>query len=499
MSLHIDGKEDPIAPTHNPHHTRRWSILGVLALAQLMVVLDATIVSIALPAAQHALHFSDNDRQWVVTAYTLAFGSLLLLGGRVGDLVGRKRALIAGLIGFAVASAIGGGATSFGVLIAARGLQGAFGALLAPATLSLLTTSFTEEDERGKAFGIYGAVSGGGAAVGLLLGGLLTEYVSWRWCLYVNLLLVLPTVLGAAALLHNQVEEHRPTHDLAGAITGTTGLLVLVYGFSCAETHGWGSAITLGFLAAGLLLLAAFVAVERRVAHPLLPLRVVLDRMRGGSLLVLLFIGSGLFSVFLFLTYYLERTLGFSAVKTGLAFLPMVAATAITSWLSSTYLQRRLGEKPLAVAGMAIAAVGMALLTRLGVQSSYATDVLPPLAIFAAGLGFAFPALTNGATDRIEHEDAGVGSAMVNVTQQIGASLGIALLTTIFTSAVNVYLADKPHTRAVAANAAVHGYTVSFWWSATLFLVGTLIAATVLRRRPATRSAELTTPEYETT
>src|SRR6266536_4202356 len=276
------------------HHSRRWWILALLGLAQLMVVLDTTIVNIALPSAQKALHFSNDNRQWIVTAYALAFGSLLLLGGRLGDLFGRKLTFVAGLVGFAVASAVGGAAQSFDMLVAARALQGAFGALLAPAALSLLTTTFANPNERGKAFGIYGAIAGGGGAVGLLLGGVLTEYLSWRWSLYVNLLFAIPAALGALSLLHNQASAGAARIDLPGTLTASGGLFALVYGFSNAETHGWGAGTTLGFLAAGVALLVAFVAIERRVEHPLLPLRVVLDRNRGGSYLAVGIVGAGM-------------------------------------------------------------------------------------------------------------------------------------------------------------------------------------------------------------
>src|SRR3954469_2326715 len=310
-------------PTADPHHARRWWILALLGVAQLMVVLDATIVNIALPSAQNALHFSDDQRQWVVTGYALAFGSLLLLGGRISDIFGRRRALAIGLAGFAVASAVGGAATSFGVLVAARAVQGAFGALLAPAPLSLLQTTFTDPGERRSAFAIYGGIAGAGGAVGLLLGGILTEYLSWRWCLYVNLLLAVPALIGALRLLHNQARETGARIDLPGALTSGAGLFALVYGLTKAQTDGWGAAVTLGFLAAAVVLLSVFAALQRRSDHPLLPPRVVADRNRGGAYAAVLVVGAGMFGVFLFLTYYLQQTLGFSPIETGLAFLPM--------------------------------------------------------------------------------------------------------------------------------------------------------------------------------
>ncbi len=316
-------------------HDRRWLILALLGVAQLMVVLDATIVNIALPSAQHSLGFSDDSRQWVITAYALSFGSLLLLGGRFGDFFGRKRALMIGLGGFAVASAIGGTAQSFGVLVAARALQGAFGALLAPAALSLLTTTFTNPVERGRAFGIYGAIAGAGAAIGLLLGGVLTEFLDWRWTMYVNLVIAVPAMLAAFTLLVNERPAVRPKLDLPGTVAATTGLFALVYGFSSAETNGWGSPLTVGSIAAGVALLVAFVVLQARGRHPLLPLRVVLDRDRGGSYLAVGIVGAGMFGVFLFLTYYLQQTLGFSPLQSGLAFLPMAGAIMLSATIVS--------------------------------------------------------------------------------------------------------------------------------------------------------------------
>jgi EmrB/QacA subfamily drug resistance transporter len=306
----------------NPHHQHRWLILAVLGLAQLMVVLDATVVNIALPSAQKALGFSNDNRQWIITAYALAFGSLLLLGGRISDTYGRKWTFIGGLSGFAIASAVGGAAQSFDTLVAARAAQGVFGALLAPAALSLLSTTFTDGTERNQAFGIYSAIAGGGSAVGLLLGGVLTEYLSWRWCLYVNLALALPAAIAGTLLLVNQRDESRVRIDAPGAATVTAGLVALVYGVSHAETHSWGDTTTLGSLLVGAALLAAFAAIERRVSQPLLPLRVLADRDRSGSYVAIGLASMGMFGVFLFLTYYLQQTLGFSPIDTGLAFLP---------------------------------------------------------------------------------------------------------------------------------------------------------------------------------
>ena len=468
-------------PAANPHHERRWVILALLGVAQLMVVLDATIVNIALPSAQQALHFSDDSRQWIVTAYALAFGSLLLLGGRVSDLFGRKWALVAGLIGFATASAIGGTAQSFGVLVGARALQGAFGALLAPAALSLLTTTFTDPTERGRAFGVFGAIAGSGAALGLLLGGVLTELLSWRWSLYVNLLIAVPAVFAALSLLHNVRPAERPRLDVAGTLAASAGLFGLVYGFSHAETSSWGDPVTVAMLAGGVSLLALFAWIETRVANPLLPLRVVLDRDRGGAYVAVGVAAAGMFGVFLFLTYYLQQTLGFSPIQTGLAFLPMTAVIMLTATQVSTKILPRTGAKPLVTTGMLLASVAMVLLTRVGVDTAYATHVLPALLVMGLALGLVFAPSMATATAGVTPADAGVASAMVNTTQQIGGSIGTALLSTLAASAVTSFMSTRAPNPAALAEAAVHGYTTAFWWSAAIFAAGAIVTGLLLR------------------
>jgi EmrB/QacA subfamily drug resistance transporter len=469
--------------THtDPHHARRWLILAILGLAQLMVVLDATIVNIALPSAQADLHFSDESRQWVVTAYALAFGSLLLLGGRIGDLFGRKWVFITGLIGFAVASAIGGAAQSFGMLVGARAAQGVFGAMLAPAALSLLTTTFTDPNERNKAFGIFGAIAGSGAAAGLLLGGVLTEYLSWRWCLYVNLAFAGVAAAGAFTLLTNIAQANKPRLDIPGTLTASAGLFSLVYGFSHAAESSWTDATTVGFLVAGLALLAAFVVIQMRVANPLLPLRVVLDRDRGGSYLAMALSAVAMFGVFLFLTYYLQQNLGFSPIQTGLAFLPMTFSIMISATTAQTRLMPRTGARPLIGAGLALGAVGMLYLTGIGTDSSYAAHVLPGLIIMGLGLGMVFAPAMSSATLGVEPGDAGVASAMVNTMQQIGGSIGTALLSTLAASATTSALATGgAPTKAVVAQAAVHGYTTAFYWSAAIFAVAAVLCTALLR------------------
>ena len=460
---------------------RRWLILAVLGLAQLMVVLDATIVNVALPSVQDALGFSDASRQWIITAYALSFGSLLLLGGRIGDLVGRKWTFIAGLSGFAVASAVGGMAQSFEVLLGARAAQGAFGALLAPAALSLLTTTFTDARERGKAFGIYGAIAGGGGAVGLLLGGVLTEYLSWRWTMYVNVAFAIPAAIGGLLLLQHRLPAVRPKLDVPGTLTAVSGLLALVYGLTKAETDGWGAGLTLGLLAAAAVLLTSFVLIQRRSPHPLLPLRVVLDRNRGGAFVSLGLVGAGMFGVFLFLTYYLQQTLGYSPVETGLAFLPMVGALMLTATTTSAALLPRVGPKPLVTAGMLLSATGMILLTQVGVDSTYLPDVLPGLLVMGLGLGMAMATAMATATLGVRDDDASVASATVNTMQQIGGSIGTALLSTFAASAASSYATSHATATDVAAEAAVQGYTTAFWWSAAIFAAGAIVCGLLIR------------------
>jgi EmrB/QacA subfamily drug resistance transporter len=473
---------------------RRWLILGVVGIAQLMVVLDGTIVNIALPSAQRSLGFSTVDRQWVVTAYALAFGSLLLFGGRLGDLIGRKITFLGGLIGFAAASAVGGAATSFGLLITARACQGAFGAFLAPAALSLLSTTFSDPKERGKAFGVYGAIAGGGGAVGLILGGVLTEYLSWRWCLYVNLFFAGIAAIGAVLLLKHQPATKRSRLDLPGAALVSASMFCLVYGFSNASSHNWHTPSTYGFLASGAALLALFAFWQTRTANPLLPPRVVLDRNRGGAYLAMLIVGAGMFGIFLFLTYYLQQTLHYSPVVTGVAFLPMVAMIVVSANLSNIVLMPRLGPKPVVASGMLLAAVSMAWLTRIGLHSGYVAVVLGPLLVAGTGFGFAIaPAMSTG-TLGVAPQDAGVASAVLNAGQQIGGSIGTSLLNTLAASATLTYLTTHATPGAtvhgqpgpqLASLALVHGYTTAFWWTAAIFAAGAVICGTLLRRGPA--------------
>ncbi|HVT70657.1 MAG TPA: MFS transporter [Trebonia sp.] len=472
---------------------RRWLILVVIGIAQLMVVLDMTVMNLALPSAQRALSFTDVDRQWIVTAYSLSFGSLLLFAGRVADLIGRKVVFLTGLIGFAAASAVGGASVSFAMLVTARACQGVFGAMLAPAALALLTTTFSDPGERGKAFGVYGAIAGAGGAVGLLLGGALTEYLSWRWCLYINLVFAGVAVAGGAWLLKRQPRRSGAKLDWPGVLAVSGGVFCLVYGFSNAAMHDWSAPSTWGFLAAGAALLAAFAVWQGRAEQPLLPPRVVLDRNRGGAYLAILVVGAGMFGIFLFLTYYMQVSLGYSPVVSGLAFLPMVFCIAGAANLSNIVLLPRIGPKPLVAAGFLLLAGGQYWLTRIGLRADYAGTILGPLLVTGVGMGFLFSTCMNTGTYGVSPRDAGVASATVNTGQQLGGSIGTSLFNTIAASATASYIAGHlavhgaPSKAAVAlvqAQGLIHGYTTVFWWCFGIFLGGAVIVGLLMRRGP---------------
>ena len=460
---------------------KRWSILAVVVIAQLMVVLDASIVTIALPSAQKDLHISVANRQWVITAYTLAFGGLLLLGGRIADFGGRKRMFIAGLVGFAGASALGGLAPDQALLFAARALQGAFAAVMAPAALSLLTITFQSDlKERAKAFGAYGAVSGAGGAIGVLLGGILTQYASWRWCLLVNVPIALLAAFFAFRVVHESQESGSTKYDVPGALLSTAGLVSLVYGFTKAESDGWSSGSTLIFLSVAVVLLVAFVLVESRSSHPLLPLRVISERNRGGSYLTSLLIGAGLFAMFVFLSYYMQQVLGFSALKTGFAFLPFAIGLVLAAGGSAS-LVPKLGPRIPMTLGLALSAGGMAWLTQIGVHTSFLTHVMPQEILMSVGLGLAFPALSSTALINVQNRDSGVASALVNTTQQVGGSLGTALLNTVAATIAASYIVAHGVRQAEAG--VVRGYSVAFAISAGLLALGAVVSAIFISGR----------------
>jgi EmrB/QacA subfamily drug resistance transporter len=465
-----DLREQSHAPAEAPRD-RRWLALAVIGVAQLMIILDASIVNIALPHAQAALHISDASRQWALTAYTITFGGLLLLGGRVADYVGRKRTFMIGLLGFAAASALGGAAQNATWLFGARALQGVFAAILAPAVLSLITTTFTEPHERAKAFGVYGAISGAGGAIGLVAGGALTEYFSWRWTLLVNTPIALVVAVLAYPLLKESRVEGDRHYDVPGALLATFGLASLVYGFTQASLHSWTAPVTLTFVIGGVLLLAAFVVWESNADNPLLPMRIVLNRNRGGSYLAFFMATLVMFTVFLFLTYYFQGVLGYSALKAGVAFLPFPLGVIVSSVIASRTLPV-FGPRVLAAAGFLLAALGVLWLTQLSADSSYLTHIVPSELLISMGMGQVFVPLSSTALLGVPNHDAGVASALVNTMQQVGGSLGVAFLNTIATSATVRYaLAHGGPSKA----AVTHGFTTAFAVG-----VGVLVAAAIL-------------------
>ncbi|MFJ2899601.1 MFS transporter [Streptomyces sp. NPDC087218] len=462
----------------------RWKALAFIALAQLMVVLDATIVNIALPHAQTDLGISDANKQWVITAYALAFGGLLLFGGRIADLWGRKRTFVVGLIGFALASALGGAAQNQAMLFGSRALQGVFGALLAPAALSLLAVMFTDAKERAKAFGIYGAIAGGGGAVGLILGGFLTQVLDWRWTFFVNIPFAAVAAAGAYFVIREPAgSRNRSSLDVPGVVLSALGLVSLVYGFTRAESAGWSDGLTIGMFVASGVLLLAFVATEARVKSPLLPLRVVLDRNRGGVYLSLGLAIIAMFGLFLFLTYYLQVVKGYSPIRTGFAFLPMIAGMITGSTQIGARLMTRVPARKLMGPGFLAAAVGMLLLTQLEIDSSYVGLILPAQLLLGLGMGTAFMPAMSLATHGVEPRDSGVASAMVNTSQQVGGAIGTALLNTIAASAATAYAGSHAALGAtdpelLKLQSMVHGFTGAIWWAVGILLVAATIAVT---------------------
>jgi len=469
------AKDVKKAATNQELDPTRWRTLFVVAISQLMIVLDSSIMNIAIPSAKVDLGITDANQQWVITAYTLAFGSLLLLGGRIGDYMGRKKIFLIGLVGFAAASALGGIASTQGLLFASRALQGVFAALLAPAALAIISVTFTVPTERAKAFGVIGAISGGGAAIGLILGGTLTEYASWRWCLGVNTPIAIVAALLAIKFVHESKASGDNSYDIPGVVTATAGLFSLTYGFNEAATKGWSSTTTISFLVAAVVLLIIFVAIESKVANPLMPLRVVTERNRGGSYLGSLVVGAGLFSMFLFLGLYLQVILGYSPLKSGFAFLPFTAGIIIFAGIASQLLPK-FGPRALMVPGLVAAGVGLLLMTRITPDTSYTTHVLPSLLIMSSGMALVFIPLTSTSLHAVSSHDTGVASAMLNTSQQVGGSLGTALLNTIAATATTSYItANSALGERLPAFATTHGFVVAFRWSAVLLFVGAIV------------------------
>ena len=462
----------------------RWVILVIACLAQFMVILDATIVNVALPSIQRGLHFSPANLQWVVNAYTLVFGGFLLLGGRAADLLGRKRLFMAGIAVFSLASLLNGLAQSSGTLVIGRGLQGLGGALVAPAALSIITTTFTDGGERTKALGVWSAIAAGGGAVGLLLGGALTDLASWPWIFIVNVPVgAIALALAARFVPESRVEASNRSFDLLGAVTVTAGLVVLVYGIVKAQAFGWGSARTIGLMAGGLALLGLFVLIEHRSVAPLMRLSIFRVRTLAVADSVMLLVASGMFGMFFFASLYVQEILGYSPLRAGLAFLPVTAGIVIGAGIAQQMI-RRAGVRNVATAGIALATAGMAWLTQLPVHGSYVADLLTGLFPMSIGMGLTFVPITLLGTGGVSDKDAGLASGLFNTAQQVGGSLGLAILSTLAASqTTSVLHGSQAHGVAASLAARVSGYHVAFTAAAIMLGAGALILGLGLRRR----------------
>ncbi len=455
--------------------------LIVISCAQLMIVLDATIVNVAIPTIHTALHFSRTNLEWLITAYSLTFGGLLLFGGRTGDLYGKRRMFMIGIGIFAISSLLGGLATNDVWLILTRGLQGVGAAIAAPTALSLITTNFPEGRERNRAMGVYAAMSGGGGAIGLLLGGVLTSYVSWRWIFFVNVPIA-ALVLFLAPRALNESESTSGHLDVPGALTATGGMLSLVYGLSNASSHSWGSTSTLLFLGLAVVLLTAFGFVERRSPEPLMPLSIFKNRNRSASFAIMLSIGIAIFSMFYFLTQYMQNILGWSPIRTGVGFLPMTAGIVVAAGLAST-LVGKIGIRIPLIVGPALATAGIVWISRITPTSTY-LDILGPLVVMALGMGFSFVPLTLAGVSGVQDHEAGLASALLNTMQQVGGAIGLAVLATVAIDATN----SKLHALATSGSltnassiATTHGYTTAFGVAAAISAVGLLISILFIR------------------
>jgi EmrB/QacA subfamily drug resistance transporter len=467
-----------------------WITLVVVCAAQFMVVLDATIVNVALPSIQRSLHFSATDLQWVVNGYTLLFGGFLLLGGRAADLIGRRRLFVAGVALFSVASLINGLAQSSGMLIAGRALQGLGGALVSPAALSILTTTFPDTRERTKALGVWSGIAAGGAAFGLLLGGVLTDLLSWQWVFFVNVPIGLAAIVAALRLVpESRISAEHRHFDLAGALSVTSGLVVLVYAIVKAQTYGWGSARTLGLIGGAVALLAAFVWIERRSAAPLFRLGILRLRTLAAANVALLLVASGMFAMFYFASIYVQEILGYSPLKAGLAFLPVTLGIAAGAGIAQQ-LVRRFGPRAVGVGGLTLGTIGMLLLLRTSVHGSYLGQLLPGLLPMSLGMGLTFVPITLMATANVDGDDAGMASGLYNTAQQVGGALGLAVLSTLAasrTSSVLAHAGSSAASRAVQSGALVQGFHVAFAVGAGLLAGGAVLLVTMLRRRHLVR------------
>jgi EmrB/QacA subfamily drug resistance transporter len=472
--------------------TRRvnpWLVLVIVGLAQFMVVLDATIVNVALPSIQHSLHFSTSNLQWIVNAYTLTFGGFLMLGGRAADLLGRKRMFMLGILLFTGASLMNGLAGSPAVLVAGRALQGLGGALVSPAALTVLTTTFAEGRERTAALGVWSAVAVGGGAVGLLLGGILTSLVSWQWVFFVNLPVgVIAILLALRFVPESRVANPQGGVDIAGAVSVTAGLIVVVYTLVNAQTAGWLSLPTLGLSLLAAALLTTFVVLETRLRHPLIRLGIFRMRSLTGSNLAMLLVAAGMFGMFFFASIYVQEVLGYSALRAGLAFLPVTAGIIVGAGLSQQLI-RRVGVRAVGITGMSIATVGLVLLSRIPVAGTYLGDLLPGLMTMSVGLGLTFVPITLIATTNVHEDDAGVASGLLNTSQQIGGALGLAVLSTLAANTTSRSLSALTGAPSAVARAAalVDGFRLAFLVAAFLMAGGAILLAATVRRGDVAR------------
>jgi EmrB/QacA subfamily drug resistance transporter len=464
----------------------KWLALALLASAQFVVVLDASIVNVALPSIGRALDFTQDNLSWVVNSYVLFFGGFLLLGGRLADLLGRRRVFIGGMLLFAAASLAGGLAQSDTWLIIARAVQGLGAAIVSPAALSIVTNTFAEGAERNKALGVWGAVAGSGGAAGVLLGGVLTEYAGWEWVLFVNVPIGIVVALLAPRLLGESRDERRRSFDVAGAVTVTAGLALFVYTLVDANNAGWGSAQTLGLGAASLALIASFVGIELRAKHPLVPFSIFKLRSLRGSNIVSLLIGMSLFSMFFFISLYIQQVLGWDALKAGVSYLPLAVTIIISAGVASQ-LVTRIGFKPTLIAGMLFIAAGLLWFSRVSPGGSYLGDVLFPSLLAAIGLGFSFVPVTIGALAGVKPDDAGLASGLINTSQQVGGALGLAILAAIANARTSHVMAGGVDDRTLGL---VEGFQTAFLVGSGLALVGAILAATIISSRDSREAAE---------
>jgi EmrB/QacA subfamily drug resistance transporter len=466
---------------------RRWIALALLCMAQFVVVLDASIVNVALPTIGESLSFSQDNLSWVVNAYVLTFGGFLLLGGRLADLLGRRRVFIGGLILFAIASLVGGFAESEGTLIAARAVQGLGAALLSPAALSIVTTTFSDGAERNKALGVWGAVAGSGGAAGVLLGGILTEYIGWEWVLWVNVPIGIAAALIAPRLILESRAEHETRHfDAWGALSVTAGLSVLVYALVEAPDAGWGSGQTIGLLAASLALIAVFIGIERQSASPLMPFSIFRNRTLTGANVVGVLTGASLFSMFFFISLYMQNVLGFSAIEAGLAYLPLAVTIIISAGVASQ-LVTRVGFKPILTVGMLFVAAGLVWFGQISADGSFAADVLGPSLLAAIGLGLAFVTQTIAAVSRVADREAGLASGLINTSQQVGGALGLAILSSVAFSTID----DLAARGNVGPAALTDGYADAFMVGAGIGLLGVIASLVLIRGRDSKAHTEI--------